>query len=183
VDISRFGMFPVEKVNDYSLLNPHEKWLNSKRAWFSLENAMMLIDRQGGEIRSSGTRADPRREFEWYVSFPLKGMRTGWCHYLLTALCTIPIGGNLTKDTEAPGLSSPLRYRIHCRSAPKITLDSSKEWILGKFSSTSRIFWQKANRAAIYPSFDAWLCTGRRYLKRNPFRIRPTFVRDTRTPK
>jgi hypothetical protein len=25
VDISRFGMFPVEKVNDYSLLNPHEK--------------------------------------------------------------------------------------------------------------------------------------------------------------
>jgi hypothetical protein len=25
VDISRFGMFPVEKANDYSLLELHEK--------------------------------------------------------------------------------------------------------------------------------------------------------------
>jgi hypothetical protein len=33
VDISRFGMFPVEKANDYSLLELHEKWLNFKRIW------------------------------------------------------------------------------------------------------------------------------------------------------
>jgi hypothetical protein len=31
VDVSRFGMFPVEKANDYSLSELHEKWLNSKR--------------------------------------------------------------------------------------------------------------------------------------------------------
>jgi hypothetical protein len=31
VDISRFGMFPVEKAPDDSLLELHEKWLNSKR--------------------------------------------------------------------------------------------------------------------------------------------------------
>jgi hypothetical protein len=30
VNISWFGMFPVEKANDYSLLELHEKWLNSK---------------------------------------------------------------------------------------------------------------------------------------------------------
>jgi hypothetical protein len=30
---SRFGMFPVEKVNDYSLLELYEKWLNSERTW------------------------------------------------------------------------------------------------------------------------------------------------------
>jgi hypothetical protein len=30
VDISQFGMFPVEKANDYSLLELHEKRLNSK---------------------------------------------------------------------------------------------------------------------------------------------------------
>jgi hypothetical protein len=58
VDISRFGMFPAEKVNDYSLLELHEKWLNSKRAWLSLENAIILIDQQGWQIRSSGTEAD-----------------------------------------------------------------------------------------------------------------------------
>jgi hypothetical protein len=33
VDISRFGMFPVEKANDYSLPGLHEKWTNSKRTW------------------------------------------------------------------------------------------------------------------------------------------------------
>jgi hypothetical protein len=33
MDVSRFGIFPVEKANDYSLLELHEKWLNSKRAW------------------------------------------------------------------------------------------------------------------------------------------------------
>jgi hypothetical protein len=61
VDISRFGMFPGEKANDYSLLEPHEKWLNFKRTWLSLENAIIVIDRQGGQIRSSGTEADPRQ--------------------------------------------------------------------------------------------------------------------------
>jgi hypothetical protein len=40
MDISRFGMFPGEKANDYSLLELHEKWPNSKLAWSSLENAM-----------------------------------------------------------------------------------------------------------------------------------------------
>jgi hypothetical protein len=44
VNISWFGMFPVEKANDYSLLELHEKWLNSKRTWSSLENAIVLID-------------------------------------------------------------------------------------------------------------------------------------------
>jgi hypothetical protein len=33
VDISRFGMFPVAKANDYSLPELHEKWRNSKRTW------------------------------------------------------------------------------------------------------------------------------------------------------
>jgi hypothetical protein len=33
VDLSRFGMFPVKKANDYSLLELNEKWLNYKRAW------------------------------------------------------------------------------------------------------------------------------------------------------
>jgi hypothetical protein len=61
VDILWFGMFPGEKANDYSLLELHEKWLNSKRTWFSLENALILIDLQGGQIRSSGTEADPRQ--------------------------------------------------------------------------------------------------------------------------
>jgi hypothetical protein len=61
VDISRFDMFPVEKANDYSLLELHEKWINSKRTWLSLENAIMLIDQQGEQIRSSGTEADPRQ--------------------------------------------------------------------------------------------------------------------------
>jgi hypothetical protein len=50
MDISRFGMFPVEKANDYSLLELHEKWPNSKHEWFSLENAIILIDRQRGQI-------------------------------------------------------------------------------------------------------------------------------------
>jgi hypothetical protein len=31
MDNSRFGIFPAEKANDYSLLELHEKWLNSKR--------------------------------------------------------------------------------------------------------------------------------------------------------
>jgi hypothetical protein len=61
VDISWFGMFPVEKANDYSLLEPHEKWLNSKHTWLSLENAIILIDRQGRQARSSGTEAEPRQ--------------------------------------------------------------------------------------------------------------------------
>jgi hypothetical protein len=50
VDISWSGMFPVEKANDYSLLEVHEKWLNYKRTWSSLENAIIPIDRQGGQI-------------------------------------------------------------------------------------------------------------------------------------
>jgi hypothetical protein len=33
MDISQFGMFPVEKANDYSLLEFHEKWINSKYTW------------------------------------------------------------------------------------------------------------------------------------------------------
>jgi hypothetical protein len=41
-------LFPVDKVNDYSLFELREKWLNSKHAWLSLENAIILIDRQGG---------------------------------------------------------------------------------------------------------------------------------------
>jgi hypothetical protein len=39
----------------------HEKWLNSKRAWSSLENDIIVIDRHTGQIRSSGTEADPRQ--------------------------------------------------------------------------------------------------------------------------
>jgi hypothetical protein len=61
VDISRFGLFPVEKTNDYLLLKLHEKWLNSKCTWLSLENSIILIDRQGGQIRSSVTEADARQ--------------------------------------------------------------------------------------------------------------------------
>jgi hypothetical protein len=61
VDISRFGMFPVEKANDYSLLELYEKRLNSKRTSLLLKNAIILIDRQGGQIRSSGTEANPRQ--------------------------------------------------------------------------------------------------------------------------
>jgi hypothetical protein len=61
VDILWFGMFPVEKANDYSLLELHEKWLNSKCTWLSLENAIILIKRQGGQIRTSGTEANPRQ--------------------------------------------------------------------------------------------------------------------------
>jgi hypothetical protein len=48
VNLSRFGMFPVEKANDYSLHELHEKWRNSKRTRSSLENTIILIDRQGG---------------------------------------------------------------------------------------------------------------------------------------
>jgi hypothetical protein len=61
VDISRSGMFPVEKANDHSLLELHEKWVNAKCTWFSLENAIILIDRQGGQTRSSVTEAGPRQ--------------------------------------------------------------------------------------------------------------------------
>jgi hypothetical protein len=57
-------MFPVEKGDDYSLPELHEKWLNSKRTWFSLENAIILMDRQGEQIRSSGTEAIPRQQSE-----------------------------------------------------------------------------------------------------------------------
>jgi hypothetical protein len=64
VDILWFGMFPGEKANDYSLLELHEKWLNSERAWLSLENSIILIGRQGGQIRSSVTEADPRQQSE-----------------------------------------------------------------------------------------------------------------------
>jgi hypothetical protein len=61
VDISRFGLFPVEKANNDSLLELREKWPNSKCTWFSLENAITLIDQQGGQIPSSGTEAEPRQ--------------------------------------------------------------------------------------------------------------------------
>jgi hypothetical protein len=54
-------MFPGEEANDYSLFELHEKWLNSKRTWFSLENAIILTDGQGRQIRSPGTEADPRQ--------------------------------------------------------------------------------------------------------------------------
>jgi hypothetical protein len=54
-------MFPGEKANDYLLVELHEKWLNSKRTRFSSENAIMFIDRQGGQIRSSGTEAGARQ--------------------------------------------------------------------------------------------------------------------------
>jgi hypothetical protein len=54
-------MFPVEKANDYSLLELYEKWLTSEPTWLSLENVIMLIDWQGGQIRLSGTEADPRQ--------------------------------------------------------------------------------------------------------------------------
>jgi hypothetical protein len=54
-------MFSVEKANDYLLLELHEKWLNSKSSWLTFENAIILIDRQGEQIRSSGTEADPRQ--------------------------------------------------------------------------------------------------------------------------
>jgi hypothetical protein len=57
-------MFLVEKVNDYSLLELHEKWPNYKRPWLSLENAIILIDRQEGQIRSSGIEADPHQSSE-----------------------------------------------------------------------------------------------------------------------
>jgi hypothetical protein len=50
VDISRFGMFPVEKANDHLLLELHEKRLNSTRIWSSLENKIMFIDLQGGKF-------------------------------------------------------------------------------------------------------------------------------------
>jgi hypothetical protein len=61
VDILRFGMFPAEKANDDSLLRLYEKWPNSKCTSLSLENAIILIGRQGAQIRSSGTEADPRQ--------------------------------------------------------------------------------------------------------------------------
>jgi hypothetical protein len=61
VDILQFSMFPVESANDHSLLELHEKWLNSKRTWFSLENSITLIDRQGGKIRSSRIEVDLRQ--------------------------------------------------------------------------------------------------------------------------
>jgi hypothetical protein len=61
VDISRFCMFPVEKANDYLLLELHEKWRNSKRTWLSLENAIILIDRQQRQMPLSGSDADPRQ--------------------------------------------------------------------------------------------------------------------------
>jgi hypothetical protein len=46
---SRFGKFAVEKPNYYSLLELHEKWLNSKYTWLSLENSTGMegkFDRQ-----------------------------------------------------------------------------------------------------------------------------------------
>jgi hypothetical protein len=61
MNILRFGMFPIEKANGYSLLELHEKWLNSKCAWSSLENAIVLIDQQGGQTRSSGIEAGPQK--------------------------------------------------------------------------------------------------------------------------
>jgi hypothetical protein len=53
--------FPVEKANNHSPLELHEKCLNSKCTWVSLENAIILIDWHGGQIRSSGTEANPRQ--------------------------------------------------------------------------------------------------------------------------
>jgi hypothetical protein len=38
VDISRFGMFPFEKANDYSLLELHEKWRNSKCTYMQISS-------------------------------------------------------------------------------------------------------------------------------------------------
>jgi hypothetical protein len=57
-------MFPREKAYDYSMLELHEKWPYAKRTWLSLENAIILIDRQGGQIRLSGTEVDPRQYSE-----------------------------------------------------------------------------------------------------------------------
>jgi hypothetical protein len=57
-------MFPGEEANDYSLFELHEKWLNSKRTWLPLENAIILIDGQGWQIRSPGTEAGPRQQSE-----------------------------------------------------------------------------------------------------------------------
>jgi hypothetical protein len=56
-----FWHVPVEKANDYSLPEFHEKWLDFKRAWWSWENAITFIDRQGGQIRSSGIEVDPHQ--------------------------------------------------------------------------------------------------------------------------
>jgi hypothetical protein len=64
MDISRFGMFPGEKANDYLLLEFHEKWIDSKCTWLSLENTIILTDRKGAQIRSSGIEADPCQESE-----------------------------------------------------------------------------------------------------------------------
>jgi hypothetical protein len=57
-------MFRGEKANDYLLLELHEKWANSKHTWLSLENAIIFIDREEGQIRSSGTEADHRQSSE-----------------------------------------------------------------------------------------------------------------------
>jgi hypothetical protein len=59
VDISRFGMFPGEKANDYLLLEFHEKWLHSKHTWLSLENAIMLIDRREGKFDCQTLKLTP----------------------------------------------------------------------------------------------------------------------------
>jgi hypothetical protein len=61
MDISRFGMFPVETANESSLPELQEISLNSKRTWFPLENAIILVDRQGGQIRSSGNETGPHQ--------------------------------------------------------------------------------------------------------------------------
>jgi hypothetical protein len=73
VDISRFGMFPVEKGNDYSLFELHEKWLNSKRPWFSLENPIILINRQGGRERKFDRQA---------LKLTLVDSLNDMCHFL-----------------------------------------------------------------------------------------------------
>jgi seryl-tRNA(Sec) selenium transferase len=60
VDISRFGTFPVEKANDYSLLELHESGqiLNIHGHHWK----MPLYSSTGREqIRSSGTEADSRQ--------------------------------------------------------------------------------------------------------------------------
>jgi hypothetical protein len=79
-------MFPGEKANDYSLLELHEKLLNPKRAWFSSENAIMFIDWQGGQIRSSVAEADACQWSELHAPFPLEGVKAGWRQCLLTPL-------------------------------------------------------------------------------------------------
>jgi hypothetical protein len=94
-----------------------------------LENAIMLTDRQGGHIRSSGTKADPRQWSEWYVSFPLEGVRTAWHHYLLTPLYFVDyISPDLKRDN----------VNFH-RQIPWAIFGSQKSWPSSPFHRDLRI--------------------------------------------